>query len=390
MNVRSGDLGRLCYNGQTLAQDSRPTRVVTATTNKGAARGRLRPLDPAQDMGAIAQLIESAFGDDMDSRGRAALRDMRWMSRLSPLVWWWAQADPSFRETYNGFVWEVPSEGRPVAVAPTARRGRGTVVGNANLMPSPGNRYRWVICNVVVDKEYRRQGIARRLMEETIAEARRQGAEEAVLQVYQDNPAALRLYTDLGFQQVAGEMGLCLAAAGPVAVLDAPGYELRPYQPTSPWERAYEGGQTAYELAKLAIPTAQQWLKPVRVGEYEPDWVTRLGGRLGDLLAGRRSYRLMAFRGTEAAALMTVEASLRQQAHSLKLLIHPKHRGQLEPMLVSRALAMLAELPGGAVQATVTTDHTAAIQVLGQYGFREERTLLTMSYGLNKRDVGHE
>jgi len=98
----------------------------------------------------------------------------------------------------------------------------------------------------------------------------------------------------------------------------------------------------------------------------------------------------MAFRGAEPAALMTVEASLRQRAHRLKLLIHPKHRGQLEPMLVSRALAMLAELPGRAVQATVITDHTAAIQVLGQYGFREERTLLTMSYGLTQRDVSHE
>jgi len=326
-------------------------------------------------MGQIAQLIDAAFGDEMDSQGRAALRDLRWMSRLSPLVWWWAQADPGFRETYNGFVWEEPSP---------SRKGQHTIVGNANLMPSPGNRYRWVICNVVVREEYRRQGIARRLMEETIAEARRQGAEHAVLQVYQDNLAALRLYTDLGFQQVAGEMGLRLAAAGPVEVVDAPGYELRPYQP------ALDGNQAAYELACLVIPTAQQWLKPVRVGEYEPDWVTRLGGRLADLLAGRRSYRLMAFRGAEPAALMTVEASLRQRAHRLKLLIHPKHRGQLEPMLVSRALAMLAELPGRAVQATVITDHTAAIQVLGQYGFREERTLLTMSYGLTQRDVSHE
>jgi ribosomal protein S18 acetylase RimI-like enzyme len=380
MSVRSVDLGRLCYNGQSLAQDIRPTMVVTATTEKGAARGRLRPLDPAQDMGAIAQLIESAFGDDMDSQGRAALRDIRWMSRLSPLVWWWAQADPSFRETYNGFVWEEPCEG----VAPTASKGRHMVVGNANLMPSPGNRYRWVICNVVVREEYRRQGIARRLMEETIAEARRQGAEEVVLQVYQDNPAALRLYTGLGFQQLAGEMGLRLAAAGPVEVVDAPGYELRPYQ------SGLGHRQAAYDLASLAIPTAQQWLKPVRVGEYEPDWLTHLGGRLADLLAGRRKVRLMAFRDDEPAALMTVEASLRQQAHSLKLLIHPKHRGQLEPMLISRALAMLAELPGRAVQATVITDHTAAIQVLGSYGFREQRTLLTMSYCLTKRGVGYE
>ena len=87
--------------------------VVTATTeNKQAARGRVRRLDPTRDMGAIAQLIDTAFGDDMDRQGRAALRDMRWMSRLSPLVWWWAQADPSFRETYNGFVWEEVEGGQ--------------------------------------------------------------------------------------------------------------------------------------------------------------------------------------------------------------------------------------------------------------------------------------
>ena len=348
--------------------------VVTAATEKETARGKLRPFDPTQDMRAIAQLIESAFGDEMDDQGRAALRDMRWMSRLSPLVWWWAQADPSFRETYNGFVWEVPP----------SRQERGMVVGNASLMPSPGNRYRLVICNVVVREEYRRQGIARRLMEEAIAEARRQGAEEAVLQVYQDNLAAMQLYTDLGFQPVAGEMGLELAAVEPVITVDAPGYELRPYQPGI-WH-----GQAAYDLASLAIPTVQQWLKPVRVGEYEPDWVTRAGGRLADLAAGRRSYRLMAFKDNEPAALMSVEASLRQQAHSLKLLIHPKHRGQLEPMLVSRALSMLAGLPGRAVQATVFTDHSAAIEALGQYGFREKRTLLTMSYGLTKRGVAHE
>ena len=374
--------------------------VVTATTEKGAARGRLRPLDPAQDMGAIAQLIGSAFGDDMDSQGRAALRDLRWMARLSPLVWWWALADPSFRETYNGFVWEEVEgrrsleKGLPHPIAADGNRlqrkalhstavspkgeGRRMVVGNVNLMPSPGSRYRWVICNVVVRQDYRRQGIARRLMEETIAEARRQAAEEVVLQVYRDNLAAMHLYTGLGFQEVAGEMGLRLAAVEPAAVLDAPGYELRPYQP------AEEGGQLAYELASLVIPKTQQWLKPVRAAEYEPDWLTRMGWRLADLLAGRRRYRLMAFKGSEPAALMSVEASFRQRAHNLKLLIHPKHRGQLERMLISRALSMLAGLPGQGVQATAITDHTAAIQVLGEYGFREQRTLLTMSYRLTK------
>lgn len=350
--------------------------VVTATTEKGTARGRLRPFDPTRDMGVIARLIESAFGDDMDSQGRAALRDMRWMSRLAPLVWWWAQADPSFRETYNGFVWEEVEE----------RKGRGTVVGNASIMPSPGNRYRWVICNVVVREERRRQGIARRLVEAAIDEARRQGAEEVVLQVYQDNLPALHLYTDLGFQRTAGEMTLYLAAVEAVEAVDAPGYKLSPYQPGG----GYGGGQAAYDLACRAIPTVQQWLRPVRVGEYEPDWLTHLEWRLADLATGRRRYRLMAFKGEEPAALVSIGASLQRQAHSLKLLIHPKHRGRLEPMLVSRALGMLAGLPGRGVEATVITDHAAAIQTLGSYGFREKRTLLTMSYRLTRRGEDYE
>mgnify|MGYP001031145809 CR=1 FL=1 len=316
---------------------------------------------------------------------------------MSPLVWWWAQADPSFRETYNGFVWEEPGErgksskGR-LAHPTLSPKGEGKrmVIGNASLMPCPGSRYRWVICNVVVREEYRRQGIARRLMEETISEARRQGAEEAVLQVYRDNLPAMRLYTDLGFQPLSGEMGLRLTAAGPVDVLDAPGYELRHCQPGSLTEGSFRDGQAAYRLASLAIPAAQQWLKPVRAGEYEVDWLTHLGERLADLAAGRRRYRLMAFKGDEPAALVGVEAALRRGAHSLKLLIHPKHRGKLEPMLVSRALAMLAELPGREVEATVMTDDTAAIQALGSYGFREKRTLLTMSYRLTGKDRDHE
>ncbi len=38
----------------------------------------------------------------------------------------------------------------------------------------------------------------------------------------------------------------------------------------------------------------------------------------------------------------------------------------------------------------VSTDHTAALEALGNHGFREKRTLLTMSYNLGNRGLGHE
>ena len=122
--------------------------VVTAV-EEAEEQGGLRPMDPTRDLGIIADLIADAFAGELDERGQAALREMRWMARLTPLVWWWSQVDPSFRDAFNGFVWEEPP--------PETRGSRGSrrIVGNANLNRAPGNRQRWIICNVVVLDEFR-------------------------------------------------------------------------------------------------------------------------------------------------------------------------------------------------------------------------------------------
>jgi ribosomal protein S18 acetylase RimI-like enzyme len=192
--------------------------VTTATGATQQAEGELRRLDPVRDLRAVTQLIGEAFADEMDERGRAALRELRWMARLSPLVWWWAQADPSFQDSFNGFVWEEPTpEGR------RSRRSR-QIVGNVSLNRAPGNRRRYIICNVVVREAYQGRGIGRQLIEAAVAEAKALGAEGVVLQVYRHNRRALQLYTDLGFQEVTGETDLQLETVKAVAFLDAPGY----------------------------------------------------------------------------------------------------------------------------------------------------------------------
>ena len=91
-------------------------------------QGGLRPMDPTRDLGIVADLIAGAFADELDERGRAALREMRWMARLTPLVWWWSQVDPSFRDAFNGFVWEERS---PKAGARRGSLGTGLAYGGA-------------------------------------------------------------------------------------------------------------------------------------------------------------------------------------------------------------------------------------------------------------------
>jgi ribosomal protein S18 acetylase RimI-like enzyme len=336
--------------------------VVTATGEATRqAQGTLRPMDPTRDLGTIANLIAAAFTDELDDRGRAALRELRWMARLSPFVWWWSQADPSFQDAFNGFVWEAPS--------PTRRAWQ--IVGNVSLNRAPGSRQRYIICNIVVQDAYQRRGIGRRLTEAAVAEAKELGAEGVVLQVFQDNLPALRLYTSLGFQEAAGETELRLEAVQSVAVLDAPGYLIRP------WRAA--DGQAACQLARLVTPSAQQWLRPVKSGDYQLSWWTRLGQWLADQTAGREVYRLSVLRDDRLVAMMTVAVALRRRDHQLALLVHPDHAGQVEPALVSRALYMLTTIPPRPVRVTLDKAHTAALKVLRGYGFAEQRTLLTLS-----------
>ncbi len=59
----------------------------------------------------------------------------------------------------------------------------------------------WEIENVVVEEEFRRQGIGRSLIEELLAEARRRGVAAILLEVRESNAAALGLYKKLGFRE---------------------------------------------------------------------------------------------------------------------------------------------------------------------------------------------
>ncbi len=333
-------------------------------------------MDPVRDMGAIARLIADAFVGELDARGRAALREMRWMARLSPLVWWWVQADPAFRENFNGFVWEDL----------TPKGGRQQIVGNVSLNRAPGAQGRWIISNVAVKSEYRGRGIGSQLTKAAIAEARQAGAQSAVLQVHQDNEVALRLYTELGFKRVAAETVLRLEAVRSVAVADAPGYRIRVWRPPD--------GLAAYELARLATPPAHQWLRPIRADEYRMGLWVRLWQGMADLVGGRQTYRLVALQDDQLVALMTVIASLRpgqrRHGHKMTLLVHPDHAGQVENALVSRALAVLATIAPAPIRAVVDSAHDAVFRVLRSYGFRVQRTLLTLSLDFASRNRNAE
>ena len=136
-------------------------------------------------MRQVAQLVSTVFADELDDRGRSALREMEFAGRLSPFLGGLTSL-ALFSDDLYGYVWTED----------------GRVVGNVSLQQGDESGLRWRISNVAVLPEYRGRGIARTLMQETLREIARRAGAWTILQVRAGNEVAHRLYLALGFVDV--------------------------------------------------------------------------------------------------------------------------------------------------------------------------------------------
>jgi ribosomal protein S18 acetylase RimI-like enzyme len=124
----------------------------------------------------------------MDNDGQRYLSDMRRASRDDSFLHWASRMTETASLPLMGYVWEQD----------------GRIIGNASLIPfwDRGKRI-FLIANVATHPDYRRRGIGRALTERVMKQARDKRASAIWLHVRDDNPGAIKLYQDLGFQEVA-------------------------------------------------------------------------------------------------------------------------------------------------------------------------------------------
>ena len=329
--------------------------VAQAVRQRKAFSG-LRPVDPSRDMAQIAALMEEAFGEDLTRQSREALREMKMMSRFGPFLWLLDRTSPGFHESFRGFAWV--EEGR--------------IVGNINVGRIGLYYLRWLISNVAVRSDYQGQGIAHRLVQAAIDLAKEHGGKWAILQMYTDNAPARKLYQHLGFEQITAVTELRLETVKPAALAEDCALRRRNY---GEWRKEYE-------LALATTSKEAQWLRPVSAAHFMVGLDQRLSRWLSNLIAGRREHRLAVAEGGRFIATLTVQASRRRGEHSLELMVHPDHRGQLEEMLITKALSILGGYPERGVAVSHPAKHQEAIEALKLRGFIEKRTLAQMRLAL--------
>ena len=339
--------------------------VAQAVRQRKALSG-LRPVDPSRDMAQIAALMEEAFGGDLTQQSRKALREMKMMSRFGPFLWLLDRISPGFHESFRGFAWVE----------------EGCIVGNVNVGRIGPYSSRWLISNVAVQPDYQGQGIAHHLVQAAIDLAKEHDGKWAILQMYTDNTPAHKLYQHLGFEQITAVTEMRLERVRPAAFAPVKSSSTGSGQAYVLRRRSYSEWRKEYKLTSAAIPKEAQWLNPMRTHDFMVGLDQRLSRWLSNLIAGRREHRLAVEEGGRFIATLTVQVSRWRGEHSLELMVHPDHRGQLEEMLITKALGMLGSYPKRSVAVSHPAEHQEAIEALRLRGFIEKRTLAQMQLAL--------
>lgn len=311
-----------------------------------------RPINLRRDVPQILALLNLVFSKQ-EGEGDHPLNRMS----LTQQPWFIIRLRQLRTGLAPGYVWEES----------------GSIVGNVSLLTS-NIRGRYLVANVAVHPDYRRQGIARMLMETVVQATRNVGAREILLQVRQENDPAIRLYSAIGFQTVGSLTSWYSTYSRfrllPVAVSDhSPDqygpFFIRPLRDNE-WRRAYK-------LDTSVVHRDLNWPQPTAEDHYKRNLLRGFG----ELLNGRKAETWVAETGDGELAGLAAIASEWGRLHTLSLRVLPQWQEAQQPLL-AKLLRRLQHSYRRNIRIDHPADDEAASSLLQRANFVPRRTLTTM------------
>jgi ribosomal protein S18 acetylase RimI-like enzyme len=206
----------------------------------------VRSLNVLRDLPQVADLIELCFSSTMDNDGQRYVNDMRRAGRDDGFLRWADHMAETTSLPLTGYVWEE----------------NGKIIGNASLIPFRDHGKRiYLVANVATHPDYRRRGIGRALTQRAMEHARKKNAAAIWLHVRDDNPGAIQLYADLGFQEVARRT-TWQANPDPHAIKPYSDVQIIPRQPRF-WP-------VQQDWLRRLYPEALNWYTPLNLNALRP------------------------------------------------------------------------------------------------------------------------
>jgi ribosomal protein S18 acetylase RimI-like enzyme len=317
--------------------------AAALTQRRKAFRG-IRPVNPRKDMGAVADLIQEAFGHEMDPVGDRLVREMRACSQAGFLGWLIGRFFLPQAAYPMGFVWEEDKR----------------VVGNASLLRVEGFPSRWVMANVAVAPAYQGRGIGRSLIQASMDFAQQRNAQELILQAESSNQIAQVLYASLGFRPLCTRTIWHRNRKVPYpSNLFTDGVRLRG---EGEWK-------DQLSLAQRLHPEGLIWPYPLTTSLF-------YSSGLSKVIFLDRDQHWVWFEGHRLLGSLTARSGTDPATLRFILIVDPEVKGEIERPLLCAALAAYANR-----QIKIVLDYSAGIahEELLELGFQPQRTLTWMA-----------
>ncbi len=235
-----------------------------------------------RDVPQITELVGLCFSGTLDYSSRQILRNVRWIAER------------------GGFFWKLSillgSVNSEEWVAASVWEDEGRVVGNATLTLRKPEKGAWLISNVAIHPDFRRRGFGRGLICFAVDEIRSRGGRNVYLQVDVANETAVRMYRELGFEEIGRRINWT-RMPGPAARVDPaasgdPSYRITPRR-ASEWREEYA-------FWKGISPAGFAWNTPLTAGLFRPS----VARRLEQVLLGESEKHFLARRGGRVEAAL--------------------------------------------------------------------------------------
>lgn len=315
----------------------------------------LRPFRLPADLDVIITLLPPSFQypeneawNIRQDEIEGMVDSLRGIRRLWPVVRLLQALHPPLRDALCGFIWEEDEQ----------------PVGLTNIIRM-GNTDRWLIGNVAVLPKYRRRGIARRLVEASVAYARERGAASVVLDVIAGNEPAYRLYESLSFVHYDDRYEFAYTPGPqPDPVLLSAGYTVLPC--------AWSDWRPRYDLARRITPEAVRHYLPIEEGRFRQPWLLRLIAPLFLKAEGVRVQTWLAHHTASGQIVASARSVMRRRSggnHRIEIDLDPAHEVLAHPLLAQMLRSVASEGSQHPVELQLPRWQAPLIDAAQQAGF---------------------
>ena len=250
------------------------------------------------------------------------------------------------------------------------------IVGNVSLLESKTpNRY--LVANVAVHPDFRRRGIAKKMMIEVIRYIQKRGGQEIALQVETGNESAYRLYKQLGFTN-KGEVrdwrmnwyALKTVASTPLVSRNRPDdhgdFKLRPLRS--------EDARQAFVLDRTIFPNELNWPDAPKADYYKrglTTWFKRFssGANHEVWVAENKSQQIV--------GLGIIENEF-GRPYTIKIRIYPEWAPLVERAMVAKISRRLRYMRSKTITLQQDINQSSIENLLREAGFSLKRNLTVM------------